>query len=98
MSARTVSSFSRALICDPLSCNFVRKFLVLAVHLSVTPYHVTCLMISVPTGKLRVTLITLRELCGKIGDSTVGLLMSSPDVAVIIRFSIVIFFNIFSHR
>ena len=86
MSARTVSSFSRALICDPLSCNFVRRFLVLAVHLSVTPYHVTCLMISVPTGKLRVTLITLREPCGNFGDSTVGMLISSPAVTVIVDF------------
>ena len=60
------------------------RLLVLAAHLSVTPYHVTYLMISVPTGKSRVTLITLREPCGKIGDSTVGLLISSPDVTVII--------------
>ena len=49
-----------------------------------TPYHVTYLMISVPTGKFRVTLITLREPCGEIGDGTVGLLISSPDVTVII--------------
>ena len=65
---------------------FVREVSSLAVHLSVTSYHVTCLMISVPTGKFGVTLITLREPCGKIGDSTVGLLISSPDVTVIIDF------------
>ena len=64
-----------------------RRFLALAVHLSVTPYHVTCLMISVPTGKFRVTLITLREPCGKFSDSTVGLLISSPNVTVIVDFS-----------
>ena len=63
-----------------------RKASNLAASLSVTPYHITYpyLMISVPTGNFRVTLITLREPCGEIGDGTVGLLISSPDVTVII--------------
>ena len=61
-----------------------RKASNLAASLSVTPYHITYLMISVPTGNFRVTLITLKEPCGEIGDGAVGLLISSPDVTVII--------------
>ena len=86
MFARKAFSLAAHLSVASYHVTFVREVSSLAVHLSVTSYHVTCLMISVLTGKLRSLLITLRESCGNIGDSTVELLISLPDVTVIIAF------------
>ena len=86
MFARKAFSLAAHVSVASYHVTFVREVSNLAVHLSVTSYHVTCLMISVPTGKFGVTLITLREPCSEIGDSTVGLLISSPDVTIIIDF------------
>ena len=71
----------------------------MAASLSVTPYHITLSLSHdkcFPRESLEVTLITLRELCGEIDDSTVGLLIEFTVYDGYYRSQLQICYHIFS--
>ena len=70
----------------------------MAASLSVTPYHITLSLSHdkcFPRESLEVTLITLREPCGEIDDSTVGLLIEFTGYDGYYRSSIAILLTYF---